>query len=100
LTAPDADDSFTVNHSAYGLFQSHCFQKAPEGTLICTTCHDPHSAPRGRKRTASIRAPAAAAIRLCIRARRRPAPAATCRADDAVHVAMTGHRIHRSPGAA
>jgi hypothetical protein len=33
--APDAEDSFTVNHSADGLFQSRSFQKAAEGTLIC-----------------------------------------------------------------
>ena len=38
-------DGFEVNHSAYRLRQSACFQ-ASAGRLVCTTCHNPHEPPR------------------------------------------------------
>ncbi len=38
------DEKFEIVNSAYRLRKSACFNKA---TMTCTTCHDPHKAPRG-----------------------------------------------------
>jgi predicted CXXCH cytochrome family protein len=40
------EDKFEIVNSAYRLRQSACFNK---GTMTCTTCHDPHKAPRGEE---------------------------------------------------
>ena len=40
------DDKFEIVSAAYRLRQSACFQ-ASDGELVCTTCHNPHRAPRG-----------------------------------------------------
>ncbi len=86
---------FTVNHSAYGLRQSRCFLES-KGRLTCLTCHDPHR-----------RTHAADADRACrgCHAAAHPEKASGCaechmpkrRAEDAVHVVMTDHRIRRAP---
>jgi hypothetical protein len=36
-------DRFEINHAGYRLMQSNCY-KASGARLICTSCHDPHSA--------------------------------------------------------
>ena len=38
------DDKFEIVNSAYRLRKSACFNQS---TMTCTTCHDPHNAPRG-----------------------------------------------------
>jgi predicted CXXCH cytochrome family protein len=99
-------DKFEIVNSVYRLRQSPCFKRSP--ALQCTTCHDPHSIPRG---------PAAAAVyskacRQChgtpldvLVSKGRHPEAAECvschmpkrRAEDVVHAVMTDHRIQRQP---
>jgi tetratricopeptide (TPR) repeat protein len=97
---PDPDDSFTVNHSAYGLFESRCFQNSAAGKLTCTTCHNPHKAIRRdaaehgftlacRKCHESVHPEKSGGCARCHMPLRRT--------DDAVHVLMTDHRIRRTP---
>ena len=49
------DDKFEIVNQAYRLRQSACFQKSA-GRLTCTTCHDPHNAPRGERAVVQYRA--------------------------------------------
>ena len=35
------DNRFEINHHAYRLYRSQCFQQS-EGALSCISCHDPH----------------------------------------------------------
>ncbi len=46
--APGAgyDNKFEVVQSVYRLRKSRCFRES-QGRMTCTTCHDPHHAPRG-----------------------------------------------------
>lgn len=83
---------FEVNHAGYRLLQSACFQKS-SGALICTTCHDPHSAQTrpacaNCHQTEHARQPAANCAG-CHMPKRRPA--------DAIHVTVTDHGIQREP---
>jgi len=99
------DDKFEIASHAYRLRKSVCFERSA-GKMTCTTCHDPHSVPRGEsavehyaracgschqpdlqkqieaKRHTSVRACAA-----CHMPRRRT--------DDVIHVVMTDHYIQR-----
>jgi tetratricopeptide (TPR) repeat protein len=92
------DDNFEVAHAAYRLRKSKCFQAS---AMTCSTCHNPHDAPRGEQAvsryTAGCRschasahasgAPGNGSCTDCHMPRRR--------ADDAVHVVMTDHYIRR-----
>jgi predicted CXXCH cytochrome family protein len=95
------DDKFEIAHHAYRLRKSACFEKSA-GKMTCTTCHDPHAAPRGKaavERYTSVCRnchPGVSAI--------RNHPAGTncleChmpkrRTEDVVHVVMTDHYIQR-----
>jgi predicted CXXCH cytochrome family protein len=107
---------FEINHHAYRLRQSRCFQ-ASAGKLSCLTCHDPHR----RLATGELAARFRAACQGChpgvackrprpIPADAGPAAAGTDDADcvschmpkrrprDVVHVMMTDHLIQRRPG--
>jgi predicted CXXCH cytochrome family protein len=96
------DDKFEIVNSAYRLRRSACFLKSA-GKLLCTTCHDPHSAPRG-----------AEAIRRQDTACRQCHPTgshmtaqqncASChmpqrRTEDVIHAVATDHYIQRRPPA-
>ena len=97
------EDRFEVAHHAYRLRKSACFRAS---AMTCTTCHNPHRAPRGQAAVDRY----VAACRGC---HPGPHPAtvetggATCldchmwkrRPEDAVHTVMTDHFIQRrKPG--
>ena len=101
------DEKFEVVNAVYRLRKSACFT-ASEGALTCTTCHDPHYAPRGDEATRFYsRAcldcheqqippaieqgdhPAANECLSCHMQKRRP--------EDAIHVRLTDHLISRTP---
>ncbi|HEY4588957.1 MAG TPA: hypothetical protein VII86_07005, partial [Thermoanaerobaculia bacterium] len=109
-TAPG--ERFEINHQAYRLRQSRCFQ-ASAGRLSCLTCHDPHRRIAETERAAHFRAacqgchPGAACRRpRAAAASDQEADTADCvschmpkrRPRDVVHVVMTDHRIRRQPG--
>jgi tetratricopeptide (TPR) repeat protein len=111
LTQVDADyegqaagERFEINHHAYRLRQSRCFQQGA-GKLSCLTCHDPHRKPSAEARAARVRA----ACLTCHAPHARPAAGTQAREDcaachmpkrrpqDVVHVVMTDHLIQRRP---
>ena len=102
------DDKFEiVNSSAYRLRQSQCFLKSGEA-MTCSTCHDPHDAPRGPEAASHYsgvcRQCHASQIDAQVTAGSHPA-AAECischmpkrRTEDVVHVVVTDHLIQRRP---
>lgn len=89
------DDKFEINSSGYRLRQAACFQKS-NGTLTCTTCHDAHGM---ENRTRSRRE----SCLQCHQGHTEPnrEDCASChmpprRAEDAVHVVITDHKIRRT----
>lgn len=103
--AAGRQDKFEIVSAAYRLRQSACFVKS-SGKMLCTTCHDPHRAPRG-----------AEAIRhyddACRKCHSAPLSTAShaasgvagdcagChmpkrRTEDVIHVAITDHNIQRN----
>jgi predicted CXXCH cytochrome family protein len=97
-SASASNDRFEIAHAAYRMRKSRCFQPTQ---MTCTTCHDPHDAPRGQQAADRYNA----ACRKC-HAEAHPAGApggsdcASChmprrRTEDAVHVVMTDHYIQR-----
>ena len=99
------DDKFEIVSAAYRLRQSVCFQKS--GTvLVCTTCHNPHRAPRGEQAvaqyTTACRKCHAETLSTLIRSGRHSSQTnciachmARRRTEDVVHAVMTDHRILR-----
>ncbi|MBI3470490.1 MAG: tetratricopeptide repeat protein [Candidatus Solibacter usitatus] len=95
------EDKFEIVSSAFRLRRSACYVKS-SGRMLCTTCHNPHSAPRGSD-----------AVRhydgVCRQCHSGPLSAAThvspagcvkChmpkrRTDDVIHVSVTDHYIQR-----
>ena len=105
---PGQDDSFEVNHHAFRLQQSACWQG--EGTLTCLSCHDPHHKPVRADRVKRYRAACLAchAIEDCHVETRTGAPlgpnpdCTSChmpmrRPSDAIHATVTDHRIQIPP---
>jgi len=97
------DDKFEIVNAGYRLRQSACFQKS-ENKLTCTTCHNPHDAPRGARAAQQY----ATACRQCHATvpatHTRQEDCATChmpkrRTEDVIHVLATDHRILRRPPA-
>jgi predicted CXXCH cytochrome family protein len=95
------DDRVEITSSAYRIRQSKCFL-ASKGALKCTTCHDPHSVPRGEEATKHY-------TEVCRGCHPSAFPKATrassdclgChmpkrRTDDVVHAVVTDHYIQRS----
>ena len=99
------DDKFEIAGAAYRLRQSVCFQKSG-GAMVCTTCHDPHRAPRGEEAavqyTAACRKCHEQKLRALVTGGRHTADTncIVChmpkrRTDDVIHAVMTDHRIVR-----
>ncbi len=99
------DDKFEIVSAAYRLRQSACFQSSA-GALVCTTCHNPHRAPRGEAAIAQYNAACLKChqqkLQPLVKSGRHPSQAncIAChmpkrRTEDVVHAAMTDHRILR-----
>ncbi len=99
------DDKFEIVNSAYRLRRSACFLQSKD-KLTCTTCHNPHTVPRGTQAeqhyTAVCRQCHNAPFeRLVASAKHTSDPSCTeChmpkrRTEDVVHVVMTDHYIQR-----
>ena len=100
----ELSERFEVDSSSYRLRRSPCFIQS-RGKMTCTTCHDPHHAPRGEKAVRHYR-------ERCMDCHAEVSPeahpqpgesdCASChmpqrRTQDAVHVVMTDHFIQRHP---
>ncbi|HZO55590.1 MAG TPA: tetratricopeptide repeat protein, partial [Bryobacteraceae bacterium] len=89
------DDKFEIAHAAYRLRKSACFLRSDR--LTCTTCHDPHNAPREEKAVAHYRN----VCQSCHRAAHNPGQDCTSchmakrRTEDVIHAIMTDHLIQR-----
>jgi predicted CXXCH cytochrome family protein len=102
--AAGRQSKFEIVGQAYRLRQSMCFLKS-QGQLTCTSCHDPHHAPRGAAAVAQYRARCLACHASVAGAKHVNASEANCvschmprrRTEDAVHVVMTDHLIARYP---
>ena len=99
------EDKFEIVNAAYRLRRSACFLKS-DGKMLCTTCHNPHDAPRGeeaaRQYTTVCRQCHAAAFAREVAAEKhtRETGCIGChmpkrRTDDVVHVIATDHYIQR-----
>jgi predicted CXXCH cytochrome family protein len=99
------DDKFEIVSSAYRLRQSACFLKSG-GTLQCTTCHNPHQAPRGEAArvhyTVVCRTCHGGSLQARIDGGKHPqqTDCVSChmpqrRTEDVVHAVMTDHLIQR-----
>ena len=100
----ELSERFEVDSSSYRLRRSPCFIRS-QGKMTCTTCHDPHHAPRGEEAVRHYR-------ERCLDCHPKVSPQAhpqpgesdcvSChmpqrRTQDAVHVVMTDHLIQRRP---
>ncbi|MCB0665331.1 MAG: tetratricopeptide repeat protein [Saprospiraceae bacterium] len=102
------EDRFEINHHAYRLYQSQCYQVS-RGNLGCTSCHDPHRKLKPEEKEAHYRA-------VCLQCHEKherklvsayysevaPDQCVTChmpqhRSQDVVEVVVTDHLIRRSP---
>ncbi|MBM3788559.1 MAG: tetratricopeptide repeat protein, partial [Acidobacteria bacterium] len=91
------DGKFEIVSSAYRLRKSACFTKS-EGRMLCTTCHDPHQAPRGAETERHY----TQACRQCHDSTHAQSPGGCTgchmpkrRTSDVVHAAVTDHLIQR-----
>ena len=102
----ELSERFEVDSSSYRLRRSPCFIRS-QGKMTCTTCHDPHHAPRGEEAVRHYR-------ERCLDCHPKVSPpvhpqpgesdCVSChmpqrRTQDAVHVVMTDHFIQLRPPA-
>lgn len=95
---------FEVDSSAYRLLQSSCFIES-QSEMTCTTCHDPHHAPRGEEAVKHFRTRCLTChpqVSETIHPEPSQSDCVSChmhkrRTEDAVHVVMTDHLIQRYP---
>jgi predicted CXXCH cytochrome family protein len=98
------DEKFEAVNSVYRLRQSQCFLKS-QGRLECTTCHNPHRAPRGAEAVAQYdKACLGCHVVSGLKAHAKVQDCAGChmpkrRAEDTPGMIMTDHRIQRRAGA-
>jgi tetratricopeptide (TPR) repeat protein len=101
--APEAgrEDKFEIVSAVYRMRRSACFTKSA-GRTLCTTCHNPHDAPRGadavRHYDAACRRCHAGPLSAASHA--RPENCAGChmpkrRTEDVIHAVVTDHYIQR-----
>lgn len=96
------DDKFEIVNQAYRLRQSACFRES-DGKMTCSSCHDPHSVPRGAAAVEHYRTKCMSCHPSVKQPSHPPLAGANCvschmpprRAEDAVHVVMTDHFIQR-----
>ena len=101
-----ADERFEINHHAYRLWRSQCYQ-ASEGALGCISCHDPHVKPESaafREQVGGVCGDCHTQVQLDAHHDESPAVDAcvdchmpTRRTQDVIEVTMTDHRIARGP---
>jgi predicted CXXCH cytochrome family protein len=105
--APSAGraDKFEIDSSAYRLRRSACYVKSG-GKMLCTTCHDPHNAPRGAEAVSHYNG----VCRQChtgtlsAASHAHPKAGSGCvechmpkrRTEDVIHVSVTEHYIQRA----
>jgi predicted CXXCH cytochrome family protein len=99
------ENDFDLVSSAYRLRQSACF-RASGGKLTCTTCHDPHVQPAREVSIAKTNAVCGSCHAAIASTATHPGDpdCVSCHmplrpAEDAIHIAMTDHRIARKAAA-
>lgn len=93
-------DKFEIVNAVYRVRQSQCYLES-KGALECTTCHNPHDAPRGER---AVRVYDAACVKChADAAGKHTGPVTNCaschmpkrRTEDVVHSLATDHLIQR-----
>ncbi|UXI70178.1 tetratricopeptide repeat protein [Tahibacter amnicola] len=104
VTGEPATERFEINHHAYRLMQSDCYQK---GGITCIDCHNPHHPLAKDTRLASVDATCGRchephpAESVAVKGTATPENCVGChmprrRTQDVVHVTMTDHHIARA----
>jgi tetratricopeptide (TPR) repeat protein len=91
------DDKFEIVSSAYRFRQSQCFLQS-KGALGCTTCHDPHSIPRGVEASVHYNGVCGRCHAATSKGHTADVDCVSChmpkrRTEDVVHAVITDHRI-------
>jgi predicted CXXCH cytochrome family protein len=101
--APDAgrEEKFEIVSSAYRLRRSACYIKS-SGKMLCATCHNPHSAPRGAEAARHYNGVCRQCHSGVLSAATHVSPSGCVechmpkrRTEDVIHVSVTDHYIQR-----